>query len=97
MLYEQLPIEQLTPWALLNDIQIVGVEICPNIVNQDGVSKGGGILATSNHESADILLSIPAELVLSKESVLQSAKTDKDLRELIDAMSDFVQVGQSPR
>lgn len=94
MLHEQLPVEQLTPWAILNDIQLNGVEICPNVLTLDGVSKGGGLLATSNHGSADILLSIPAELALSRESVLQSAKTDRHLRELTDVMSDFIQVGQ---
>ena len=94
MLHEQLPIEQLTPWARLNDIDLNGVEICPNVLTLDGLSKGGGLLAISNHGSADILLSIPAELALSRETVLQSAKTDKDLRELTDAMSEFIQVGQ---
>lgn len=93
MLHEQLPIEQLTPWAVLNDIELNGVEICSNILTVEGVSKGGGLLATADHKSAGILLSIPADLALSRETVLQYAKTDKHLRELVEAMSDFIQVG----
>ena len=92
MRYATLSIEQLTPWAALNDVRVQGIELCENIVGDDGISKGGGILATQKLEHDEVLLSIPSDLILSKENVFQYAKMDKHFRELLDAMHDFGQV-----
>lgn len=93
MKYASVPTDQLQPWAVLNDVELRGVKISPAIITDDGVDKGGGLLSTTEHESEDILLSIPKDLILCKENVLQSAKTDKHLREVTEVLSDFIQVG----
>jgi len=93
MRYSTLPTGQLQPWAVLNDVDIRGVTISSAITTKDGVNKGGGLLSTTTHESEDVLLSISEDLTLCKEAVLQCAKTDKHLRELTEALSNFIQVG----
>lgn len=87
------PLEQFQQWAQLNDVQLCGIQICPNIVTADGISKGGGLLSTASHEPGDVLLSINQDLILSKETVLQCAKFDKHFRDVIEALDDFMQVG----
>lgn len=93
MRHASIPIEGLQPWAQLNDVPLHGIQISSNIIADDGASKGGGLLSTTNHSSEDVLLSISQDLILSKESVLQCAKTDRHLRQLLEAMEDFIQVG----
>lgn len=93
MKHASLAADQLLPWATLNDVNLRGVKISSNIIAADGASKGGGILSTQAHEPHDVLLSIPQELILSKEAVLQCAKTDRHLRQLVEALDDFITVG----
>lgn len=94
MKYSTISTDQLQPWATLNDAELRGVKISSAIITEDGVNKGGGLLSTIAHESQDVLLSISRDLILSKEAVSQCAKTDKHLRDLTEALSDFIQVGQ---
>lgn len=93
MKYSTISTDQLQPWAILNDVELCGVKISPAIFTEDGVNKGGGLLSTTAHESQDVLLSISRDLTLSKETVSQCAKTDKHLRDLTEALSEFIQVG----
>lgn len=93
MKHDLLPLAQLQSWATLNDVKLHGVRISPNIVTEDGISKGGGVVSTTEHSSGDVLLLIPNDLILSKERVLQCAKTDKHFREAMDALGDFIEVG----
>lgn len=93
MRYSNISTDQLEPWATLNDVELRGVKISPAIITEDGIDKGGGILSTATHEPGDVLLSISKDLILSKETVSQCAKTDKHLRDLTEALSDFIQVG----
>lgn len=93
MKYTSIPVEALQPWAQLNDVHLHGLKISSNIVSEAGISKGGGLVSTISHPSEPVLLSIPQELILSKEAVLQCAKTDKHLRILVESLEDFVQVG----
>lgn len=92
MKYASIPNSQLQPWAVLNDVELHGVKISPAIITEDGINKGGGLVSTTTHESEEVLLSISKDLVLSTEAVLQCAKTDQHLRELVEALSNFVQV-----
>lgn len=94
MRYSTISTDQLQPWAILNDVGLHGITISSAIITEDGVNRGGGLLSTTAHESQDVLLSISGDLILSKEAVLQCAKTDKHLRDLTEALSEFVQVGQ---
>jgi len=93
MKHASIPSAQLQAWAQLNDATLYGVKISSNIISEDGIHKGGGLQSTTTHPSEDVLLSIPQDLILSKESVLQCAKTDRHLRQLLEAMEDFIQVG----
>lgn len=94
MKHASIAAEQLHPWAQLNDVQLNGVKITSSIISPGGVTKGGGLISTTRHASGDVLLSINQELILSREAVLQCAKTDKHLRQLLDVLEDFIQVGQ---
>lgn len=95
MKYSTISADQLQPWAVLNDVELHGIKISTAIITEDGVNKGGGLLSTTTHESEDVLLSISKDLILSKETVSQCAKTDKHLRDLTEALSNFIQVGSS--
>ncbi|KAK5086584.1 hypothetical protein LTR05_003752 [Lithohypha guttulata] len=92
MRYATIALDQLTPWSQLNDVKLYGTKISANIVTEEGVSKGGGLVSTSTHESEDVLLSIPSDLILSKESLLQCAKTDVHLRQLVEVLEDFIEM-----
>ncbi len=93
MKHSSISVENLQSWAQLNDVTLHGVEISSNIVSDDGISKGGGLLSTTAKASGEVLLSISQDLILSRESVLQCAKADRHLRQLVEAMEDFIQVG----
>lgn len=89
----QLPAEALMPWATFNDVDFRGV------VPGTAVGRGGALLAKEDlHGSTDVytadaLMTIPRHLVLSLERVLEHAKVDKDLREVLDGLGEFGRVG----
>ena len=93
MKYATLSTLQLQAWSQLNDVRFHDCGITASIITDDGINKGGGLLANGRHEPTDLLLSIPQDLILSKEAVMQSAKTDFHLRELVEALEDYIQVG----
>lgn len=93
MKYASIPTEALQQWAQLNDVQQNGVKVCSNIITPTGIGKGGGLLSTKQHSAESVLLVVPRDLVLTKETVQQCAKTDKHLRTLLEALNDFIQVG----
>lgn len=88
-----LPLGQLETWSKLNNIVLHNVKVTSQVVTQDGSDKGGGLFATADHAASDVLLSVPSDLVLSKEQVEQCAKTDARLKEVLDAVGAFGQVG----
>ena len=88
----KLPTEALLPWALLNDVAFKRVH--PGVA----VGRGGALLASQdirdgkdNEDST--LMTVPGELILSLERVLEHAKVDKDFRELLASLGDFGMVG----
>jgi hypothetical protein len=94
MKYSSLPTSQLTSWALLNNVELHGVKIEADIV-ADGSSKGGGVLATAAHNEADPLITVPRDIIVSKEQIADCSRTDARLRELLEALGDspLIQVG----
>lgn len=94
MRYASVSVAQLESWSKLNDSKLLSVKIEPNII-VDGVDRGGGLVATSPHGSEDVLVDVANDLILTRERALLEAKTDKHLRELLDALSDFIQVGHA--
>lgn len=93
MLYGNLPIGSLRAWALLNNIELPAARVELDVLDKDGTSKGGGLVADRNVSAGDILLKVPGELILSREQVQQCAKVDSTLRELLTAVEVFAKVG----
>jgi hypothetical protein len=89
-----LPLDSLRAWSHLHEVQLSNVSIEARIVDCIGNDKGGGLLSTAKHASAQSLIAVPLDLVLSKERVEQCAKADRDLQQLLEATSNLFQVGQ---
>ena len=91
----QLPAEALLAWASFNEIAFSS--IIPGIA----VGKGGALIAReeltsqSNHADAQMpLMTVPQDLILSFERVLEHAKADQDFRELLACLEEFGRVGR---
>jgi hypothetical protein len=84
-----MPISELEKWAVLNEVSFNGVTCA-----QAGEDRGSGLIATRDLKGGEEapLLVVPRDLVLSLETVRVAAKSDKDLRALLDALGEFVQV-----
>lgn len=97
MKYTSLPIGELQTWAHFNDVVFNNIIVTENITSKDGIDKGAGLLAAagfSDHgASQEVLLTVPADLVLSKETVYLCAKADLRLQEILDAVGNFAEVG----
>lgn len=94
MLYGNLPTESLRAWALLNNVDLQAVQVVQDILDQDGTSKGGGLVADRNVSAGDVLLKVPGELIVSRDQVEQCAKVDLTLREVLTAVEGFAKVGR---
>ena len=82
-----LPIQLLPAWIALNGIQLNGVEI------RDLGSKGRGLVATKKAKEEGIcFVNVPSSMVLSKDTIWEYAKSDKHLREVLEASGDFAKV-----
>ncbi|KAI6843817.1 SET domain-containing protein [Hortaea werneckii] len=82
----QLPSEAVLPWAMLNEVDF------KQVVPGQAVGKGGALLA--KHSSPGVskdgeLMSVPHDLILSLERVLDHAKADKDFRAVLEALGEF--------
>ena len=95
MQYASLSVSQLSSWALLNNVELHGVRVESDIINADGSSKGGGLIATAEHGEGEPLLIVPQDIVLSKEQITECARTDAKLVELLATFADsnFINVG----
>ena len=94
---ECLPIEQLQAWSLLNDVKLANAAVAANITGKDGTNKGAGLVATEaipRQAFESLLLTVPADLIVSKNRVEQVARTDKYLREILIATGEWAQVGK---
>ncbi|CRG89588.1 Trichodiene oxygenase [Talaromyces islandicus] len=78
--------EALPAWASLSGIQLHGVKFAK-------LENGTGIAATEDQENsvqeARILMKVPPDMVLSLETVHGYAKSDRYLREVLEALGDF--------
>lgn len=95
---EYLPIKTLPAWQHLNGVVLSGVSFQKLGFDEHGADKGSGIVATEpkssseNDPKPEILLQIPGDLVLSLETVHNYAKSDRDLRDVLEPMGDFGRV-----
>jgi hypothetical protein len=88
-----LPLENLQAWSRLNNIRFFDVAVESHIIADNGVDKGGGLLARNDHDEGQSLVAVPLDLVLSRERVAEAAKADKSLRQLVEAVPSLFQVG----
>lgn len=88
MLRETLPVDRLDLWAQFHNVKFNGVRISTTANN-----TGLGVFAASDWtEEAQILISVPRELVLSVENVWIYAKADRHLRQVLEAVGDYARV-----
>ncbi|KAI2721443.1 hypothetical protein DTO013E5_988 [Penicillium roqueforti] len=92
---EYIPIESLPAWQRLSGVVVQGIEVHKIGSDEHGADKGSALIATEAQTSSEndanpkILLQIPPELVLSLETVHNHAKTDRYLRDVLEAIGDF--------
>lgn len=92
MYRETLPIDKLGAWAQLNNVEINGV----SVITLQG-NRGSGLVATAEISiNNPLLMTIPNDLVLSLENVWLYAKSDKHLRQTLEATGDYSRVS-SPK
>ncbi|KAF2224927.1 hypothetical protein BDZ85DRAFT_233174 [Elsinoe ampelina] len=91
----QLPSEALPPWAALNNIKLHDIKVGVDPVHPE---RGAGIFAqkplSCPSDSHTTLMTVPRDLILSKERIEQHAKVDRDFRDLLSTLGEF---GQNPR
>jgi len=84
-----LPSASLDSWSSLHNVQFDGITVD---VASTAPEKGLALLTTSSHHEAQRpLLSVPRNLVLSKDAVEIHAKVDVHLREILSAVGDLSQ------
>lgn len=95
---EYLPLQSLPAWARLNGIVTNGVAFQNLSSTESDTEKGNAIVATENKSSNEtdslpqVLLQIPRDLVLSLDAVHDYSKSDRDLREVLEAVEGFGRV-----
>lgn len=88
MYRETLSINQLGAWAKLNNVEFNGVEITALQGN-----LGSGLLTTTARSANNpMLMTVPKDLVLSLENVWLYAKSDKHLRQVLEATEEYSRV-----
>lgn len=90
--------ENLFAWGKLNGVEFINVEVKSDITSQDGVFRGAGLVSTcdrSSKNSGAVLVSVPQDLILSREQVDRYAAIDKHLKSVLDAAGAFGKVSAS--
>lgn len=99
---DYLPLETLPAWQRLNGIVLSGIAFQKLGSDEHGADKGSGIVATESKSSSEndtkpeILLQIPFDLILSLETVQNHAKSDRYLRDVLEAIGEFGRVRATP-
>lgn len=90
---QTLPITALPVWAKFNGIELHRVEI--ERLTAHGIDKGSAVVArrdiTGNGNNEQLML-VPRDMILSMEAVGNYAKSDKHLREVLEAAEDYARV-----
>jgi hypothetical protein len=85
----RLSTKALQAWADLNGVELHGVAV-KDLRN----GQGAGLVATQDaSKEGAIFVRVPKELVLSKDLVWEYALSDPALREVLDSMGEWAQVG----
>ena len=86
-----LPPEAFNPWAQLNGVKFHDVE--PGRIAGKGSALIASKAVTNSAEGAECLLTVPRDLILGQEQILEQARVDRDFRELLESVGDFGRVG----
>lgn len=95
---EYLPLGSLPAWLRLNGVVSNGIAIQQLGSSESGTDKGNAIVATAektsqeSDEQPQVLLRVPSDLVLSLDAVHDYSKSDRELREVLEAVDDFGRV-----
>lgn len=97
---QYLPVEALASWARLNGVTFHGVAF-ERTRSADGTDKGSAVIAKEERNNGDpaseesrpeILIRVPQDLVLSLSLVDNYAKSDRYLRQVLEAVGDYGRV-----
>ncbi|KAF1849307.1 SET domain-containing protein [Cucurbitaria berberidis CBS 394.84] len=82
------PIDTLPRWAIFHGVAFNGVKIGPLPGFEE---RGSTVIADHDLEGGKVepLLTIPKELIISRQNIELLAKADRHLRELLEAIGDF--------
>lgn len=103
MKHDYYPIESLPSWIKLNGVSVNGIAF-RKLQADDGTDKGSAIVATevktsgnaaSNAVESEVILRVPSDLVLSFDFVEEYSKSDRQLREVLEAVGNFGRVGST--
>lgn len=87
----RLSTKALQAWADLNGVELHGVAV-KDLRN----GQGAGLVANQDtSKEGTVFVRVPKELVLSKDLVWEYALSDPALREVLDSMGEWAQVGWS--
>jgi len=86
-----LPSEAFRLWSGLNGVAFH--EVKPGVIPGRGSALLASKPVTNSAEGAECLLTVPRDMVLGYERVLEHAKVDKDFREVLESLGDFGRVG----
>ncbi|PGG95060.1 hypothetical protein AJ79_10292 [Helicocarpus griseus UAMH5409] len=100
---EYLPIDALAAWARLNNVKFHDTEV-KRLQTKDGIDKGSAVVVTAKRSAQEfnpeaqaepeLLMTIPPDLVLSLERVETCAKSDRHLKEVLDAVGDYARTAR---
>ena len=93
MRYGSLSVDRLETWALLNNANCPVAQVTVDILDHDGKSKGGGLTAKRAASAGELLLKVPAELVVNQTQIEMCSKADTTLQNLMEATATFAKVG----
>jgi len=87
----KLPTRALPAWALLNAVELRGVEIKPVPGHED---RGTAIISKKSEQSSshNPLLVVPGDLVLSLKTIERQSRYDTQLQEVLAAVGEFSKV-----
>lgn len=85
---QTLPVDQLVAWNRLNNVESDGIKITA----LQGI-RGSGLVTTAERSTDNsLLMTVPNNIVLSLENVWIYAKSDKHLRQVLEATGDYSRV-----
>jgi hypothetical protein len=85
------PIDTLPTWATFHGVTFNGIKIGPLPGFED---RGSTVIADRELEGGKVepLLVVPKELIISRQNIEVFAKSDRHLREVLEATGDFGRV-----